>query len=283
MPEPKANFFEAQAQRAALPRFTDTVDQLLAAIHDEERGIGRSHLIRAALKHWIKHEETTAEILHRDKPYRPTTREWRLVKRVYKKHVRPFLATGSAEEREFVARSAPWLFRPDQIMEDGLRTGCASTAPVFAVLARMAGLHARLVISLLAEDFAAACPVPGEPRTDRGMDGHHVVMLWREDRGWSILDTSERERSWATDLKGRRLDFAKPQQATDTWMKFPGVSHGKPYVVRGVESAGHDLLLVRNFTTAANVKASGRHDSNIVRALPPRPVPSASSRQPAYA
>jgi hypothetical protein len=242
---------------------------LLEAMKHPDFGIKRKGLDREALDYYLRVGRTDKAGVSSD--------QWCIVTDVYSKHVRPYFMTGTQEEREAFAQNLPWLFRPEEIMAYGLSTGCASTAPVFAVLARMAGMRARLAISVLADDFPAACPHPGQPRVPNAqMNGHQIVMVKQDSGRWGALnssvgsaDASRPKRWWTTDLDGNKLEWDRPEDAVDTWVEYPGFSGG--YVIRGVESQRYDLLLVRNFNTCKNVQASGSYNIDIVRPLPPRP------------
>lgn len=247
----------------------EKVQTLLEAMKDPDYGIKHRELDREALAHYLRTGRTDKTGISSD--------QWETAISVYKNHIEPFFTTGTQEERNALADSLPWLFRPEEIMAYGLSTGCASTAPVFAVLARMAGMGARLAISVLATDFPAACPNPGQPRSPNvQMDGHQVVMVSQDSGQWGALNSSVGsagvsipDRWWATDLDGNKLEWDKPEDAVDTWVKFYGIPG--EYVIRGIESERYDLLMVRNFNTCKNVQASGSYNNDIVRSLPRRP------------
>lgn len=251
---------------------------LLDAIHDRTHGIGRSKLDRKVLEYYIIEGEplgdsiTMIDDAGRTQILAVTADQRDLVRRVYLEHIKPFISVGTPQEREIVRKSAPWLFPPEVVMKDGLQTGCASTAPAFVVLARRVDLGARLAICAKVDDFRRACPIVGQRRApDVMMDGHHVAVIEQDNHRWAILDTVHTHVSWATEPYGHALSFGSPHEAVNHWVKFEG--NPNDYVVRGVEGPYLDLLEVRNFNTAMNVKTSCRHDSDLVVALPDRPPP----------
>jgi transglutaminase-like putative cysteine protease len=76
---------------------------------------------------------------------------------------------------------AAWLF-DDAVA--GYRTGyCEQFASALAVMARSAGIPARVVIG-----FAAPLPGPGGSVVVRDRDAHAWVEAWIEDDGWVTLD-----------------------------------------------------------------------------------------------
>jgi hypothetical protein len=263
------HFPGAVRKASAQATVVEKVQTLLTAMKDPDHGTKHRKLDREALAYYLQVGRTDKAGISSD--------QWKTVISVYKNHIEPYFMTGTQEERNAFALSLPWLFRPEEIMAYGLGTGCASTAPVFAVLARMAGMQARLAISVLASDFPKACPNPDDSRRPNvNMDGHQIVMVEQDEGGWGALNSSMGRDAistpalwWATDLDGNKLEWDKPEDAVDAWVKYNGMPG--EYVIRGVESEHYDLLLVRNFNTCKNVQASGIHSNDIVRALPPRP------------